>query len=306
MKRLDDLVEAAATCKEAAKKLKKELDAHADQHCQSAKYKKPITYLGKANDLKRWLQDVMHGLNLNMAKVAFKYCFLDGADGTCARLHELPLMSSRADLSLPTCCASPADEMREAIAAVLIMAGVPFDCRSAAKNGGSRDDNKKWMKASVVNVLFAKMPSLIWDFCDVRFLTNLGDPEPLDGFEDISPLGMAASANDAATGGGGAPAHGPPAPPSRPKAPKISRPGRVPVAAQREPGAAGACRAYAPPQLCAASYSFSCCHSDVLAPSQVRSGRGQLSCHRPRHKWRRRSRRRRRRWATPSPTQRRL
>ena len=71
------------------------------------------------------------------------------------------------------------DEMRTAIAGICIEFKVAFDCRAPKKSGGQRDDNRKWMKASMVNVLLEKMPEMIWKLCDVRYLTNAGNPEPL-------------------------------------------------------------------------------------------------------------------------------
>ena len=61
----------------------------------------------------------------------------------------------------------------------MIECGIAFDCRSSKKSGGARDDSKKWMKASAVNILLEKMPTIIWKLCDIRFLSNTGDPEPL-------------------------------------------------------------------------------------------------------------------------------
>ena len=137
--------------------------------------------------------------------------------------------------------------MREAIAALLIKNNVPFDCRSAAKNGGGRDDNKKWMKASVVNVLLAVMPTLIWDLCDVRYLDNKGVPEPLQSFEDMPASSTPAA--DAATSDGSEAAAAVRSAEERTQraaaatakpssAPKVSRPTRAPVAARAAPVAA--------------------------------------------------------------------
>lgn len=65
----------------AKKALKKELDTFATLHCQFGKYKRPLLWLGIDGSMISWRQDVMHGINLNMAKCDFKYSWLDGATG---------------------------------------------------------------------------------------------------------------------------------------------------------------------------------------------------------------------------------
>ena len=76
--------------------------------------------------------------------------------------------------------------MRDAIAGILIGANIAFDCRASKKSGGARDDGRKWMKASAVNVFLEKIPELIWKLCDVRFLANGGEPEPLPEAPDAA------------------------------------------------------------------------------------------------------------------------
>ena len=118
---LADLEERALSDKDARKALDKLLAAHAATH--------PKQYLGRggklAVDMQQWYLDIMHGQYLNIAKVSFKYSFTNGM----------------------------LDDQRPAMAAILC-AGVPFDLRKKAKEGGEWDAKEKWMKASKVNIFF--------------------------------------------------------------------------------------------------------------------------------------------------------
>ena len=144
--------------------------------------------------------------------------------------------------------------MREGIASVCIEANIPFDCRASKKTGGQRDDNKKWMKASAVNVLLEKMPTLIWKLCDVRYLQNDGEPEPLPEEPELpaapeaaAPAAAPAAAAPAATA---TPAPGMAASAPHPQPPSRSAPAQQSTAAQ--PGAPPR-RAPARPQPAAAA-----------------------------------------------------
>ena len=69
----------------------------------------------------------MHGEALNIAKGGFKYSWLDGY----------------------------LDEHRDEFAALAVEGGWEADFRKKAKDGGQRSDaDKKWMKASQVNIFF--------------------------------------------------------------------------------------------------------------------------------------------------------
>ena len=65
----------------AKKALKKENDKFAESYYQFAKYKRLLMWMGINKSTVCWRQDVMHGINLNIAKADFKYCWLDGASG---------------------------------------------------------------------------------------------------------------------------------------------------------------------------------------------------------------------------------
>lgn len=269
---------AAAGDADAKKALKKENDMFAQSHYQFAKYKRPVLWLGIDGTMRSWRQDTMHGINLNIAKTDFKYCWLDGATG--ARQRSLDCCSAsmfvcgmfalaqQTPLLTGWLCVYCTDEMRTAIAGICIEFKVAFDCRAPKKSGGQRDDNRKWMKASMVNVLLEKMPEMIWKLCDVRYLTNAGNPEPLPrpnapasgapAAADANAASQSASSDGAAApAAAGSAATALPSEVSRQAAVAQERPGAVRRAPIRPQPATAIRRAPARPQAAAAASSAS-------------------------------------------------
>ena len=82
---------AAAGDVDAKKAMKKELDKFAELHYQFSKYKAPVLWVGLDGTMLHWRQDVMHGINLNIAKADFKYSWLDGATGAPHACAPAPL-----------------------------------------------------------------------------------------------------------------------------------------------------------------------------------------------------------------------
>ena len=122
IKRLLELRELAVTDKDAAKKLEKELKTHAESHKHHVKGRGCRFEVDALDNI----LDILHAESLNLAKTGFKYSWLDGI----------------------------LDDQREELAALSIEGGWACDFRKKAKDGGQREADKKWMKASQVNVFF--------------------------------------------------------------------------------------------------------------------------------------------------------
>ena len=163
--RLEELREAALTDKKKMKELEKMLAEFAVLHHHHVKGRGCRFEVDALDNV----LDILHGESLNIAKLLFKYAFLDGM----------------------------LDEQREELAALSIEGGWTFDVRKKAKEGGSRDPDKKWMKASQGNVFVdgkskarvegaddEKTGGLVHNLiqlCDIRYLQgDKAQPVPLN------------------------------------------------------------------------------------------------------------------------------